>query len=82
MVAGIAVPWVKAVGFRPVIVAEPTTVNDEGLFAVPLVFVTVTVPVLVPAGTTTVNVYAVADETAAVTPLNFTTLLEAMGSNP
>ena len=38
--------------------------------------------VLAPAGTTTINVYAVADETVAVIPLNFTTLLEATGSNP
>lgn len=82
ILAGIVVPWVKAVGLRLVIVAGPTTVNDEGLLARPLVCVTVTVPVVAPAGTTTINVYAVADETVAVTPLNFTTLLEATGSNP
>jgi hypothetical protein len=82
MIAGIAVPWVKAVGFKPVIEGEPTTVKDNGLFAVPLVFVTVKVPAVAPAGTTTVNVYAVADETVAVTPLNFTILFDGTGSNP
>jgi len=82
MVAGIVVPWVKAVGLRLVIVAVPTIVNEAGLLAVPLAFVTVTVPVVAPAGTITVKVYAVADETVAVTPLNLTRLFDAMGSNP
>lgn len=72
----------KAVGFKPVMVEGPTTAKDNGLLAVPLVFVTVTVPVVAPAGTTTVKVYAVADDTVAVTPLNFTTLFDGTGSNP
>jgi len=56
MVAGIVVPWVNVAGFKPVIVAGPTTVKEEGLVAVPFVLVTVTLPVVAPAGTTTVNV--------------------------
>jgi hypothetical protein len=73
---------VNVVEVNPVIVAGPTTVKEDGLVAVPFVFVTVTVPVVAPTGTTTVNVWAVAEETVAVTPLNLTTLFEATESNP
>jgi hypothetical protein len=70
------------VGVMLVMVGELSMVKVCGLLAVPAVVVTETGPVVAPAGTVTVNRFAVAAVTVAVTPLNLTVLLAGVELNP
>lgn len=75
-------PCPMLVGVMLVMVGAPSTVKICGLFAVPAVVVTDTDPVVALAGTVTVNRFAVAAVTVAVTPLNLTVLLAGVELNP
>ena len=66
-------PAVTMVGLKPAITGggpDASTVKGPGLLADAVPTVTVTMPVVAPAGTVTVRSVAVADETVAVVPLN------------
>ena len=71
-------------GVKLAIVGAPdeATVKLRLLVAVAAPLVTETVPVVAPVGTVTISVVAVAEVTAAATPLNFTTLLAAVRLKP
>ncbi|MGC4062295.1 MAG: hypothetical protein QM749_16180 [Aquabacterium sp.] len=78
------VPAVPIFGVKSVMTGAKLdpTVNDLELVTVPLLLVTLMVPVDTPAGAVTFNVLALADVTVAATPLNLTVLFAATGSKP